>query len=356
GEEAMRGEEAGAMEAADYGKLFVGGISWETSEDRLREYFGRFGEVTEAAIMRDRSTGRARGFGFVVFTDAAVAERVTMEKHMIDGRMVEAKKAVPRDDHSIVSKSNGRSTGSPGPGRTRKIFVGGLPSSITEADFRRYFEQFGVITDVVVMYDHNTQRPRGFGFITYDSSPIKKKALHKSFHELNGKMSPGPGGWKPYWATFQALDQGTLIHMGAALKALHLFNLYTSFMALPFNLSTAHVTYLIICTCIEHFIVTLQHSEFFLILFTTRLDIFILLVPLYDLTFHLMCESSIFSTSHAKFSFNILSVHAVPELLGSIVEKRDIPSDFLNIMYVYMNVDTFAPCALNLSWHNMVSL
>ena len=74
--------------AADYGKLFVGGISWETDEDRLREYFGRFGEVTEAVIMRDRSTGRARGFGFVVFADAAVAERVTMDKHMIDGRMV----------------------------------------------------------------------------------------------------------------------------------------------------------------------------------------------------------------------------------------------------------------------------
>jgi RNA-binding protein Musashi len=83
-----RGGEAGVMEAADHGKLFVGGISWETSEDRLREYFGRFGEVTEAVIMRDRSTGRARGFGFVVFADAAVAERVTTEKHMIDGRMV----------------------------------------------------------------------------------------------------------------------------------------------------------------------------------------------------------------------------------------------------------------------------
>ena len=62
---------------ADSGKLFVGGISWETEEDRLREYFSRFGEVTEAVIMRDRNTGRARGFGFVVFTDAtltAIAE------------------------------------------------------------------------------------------------------------------------------------------------------------------------------------------------------------------------------------------------------------------------------------------
>jgi len=81
-----------AMEA-DSGKLFVGGISWETDEDRLREYFGRFGEVTEAVIMRDRNTGRARGFGFVVFADSTVAERVTMDKHMIDGRMVPASRS-----------------------------------------------------------------------------------------------------------------------------------------------------------------------------------------------------------------------------------------------------------------------
>lgn len=73
---------------SDLGKLFIGGISWDTDEDRLKEYFGTFGEVVEAVIMRDRNTGRARGFGFVVFADPAVAERVVMEKHMIDGRTV----------------------------------------------------------------------------------------------------------------------------------------------------------------------------------------------------------------------------------------------------------------------------
>ncbi|RLM87700.1 heterogeneous nuclear ribonucleoprotein 1-like [Panicum miliaceum] len=177
------------MEMADYsGKLFIRGISWDMDEDRLREYFGRFGEVTEAVSMRDRTTGRGRGFGFVVFADASVGERVTMDKHMIDGRMVEAKKAIPRDDHSIVSKRNASSTGSSGPNHTRKIFVGGLPSDVTEADFRRCFEQFGAITDVVVIYDRSTQRPRGFGFITYDSEDAVDKALHKSLHELNGKM------------------------------------------------------------------------------------------------------------------------------------------------------------------------
>lgn len=188
---------------SDLGKLFIGGISWDTDEDRLKEYFRSFGEVVEAVIMRDRNTGRARGFGFVVFADPAVAERVVMEKHMIDGRTVEAKKAVPRDDKHIMNRNASSVQGSPGPGRTKKIFVGGLASTVNESDFKSYFEQFGIITDVVVMYDHNTQRPRGFGFITYDSEDAVDRVLHKTFHELNGKMvevkravpkelSPGP--------------------------------------------------------------------------------------------------------------------------------------------------------------------
>ncbi|KAK1426548.1 hypothetical protein QVD17_15223 [Tagetes erecta] len=138
--------------------------------------------------MKDRTTGRARGFGFVVFSDPAVAERVVKEKHMIDGRTVEAKKAVPRDDQQILSRGSGSVQGSPGPIRTKKIFVGGLASSVTESDFKNYFDQFGMITDVVVMYDHNTQRPRGFGFITFDSEESVDKALLRTFHELNGKM------------------------------------------------------------------------------------------------------------------------------------------------------------------------
>ncbi|OIV91849.1 hypothetical protein TanjilG_17841 [Lupinus angustifolius] len=174
----------------DPGKLFIGGISWDTNEDRLRQYFQNFGDVVEAVIMKDRTTGRARGFGFIVFADPSVAERVVMEKHVIDGRTVEAKKAVPRDDQNVLNRSNSSSHGSPGPTptRTKKIFVGGLASTVTESDFKSYFDQFGTITDVVVMYDHNTQRPRGFGFITFDSEDGVEKVLYKTFHELHGKM------------------------------------------------------------------------------------------------------------------------------------------------------------------------
>ncbi|CAN0910360.1 Heterogeneous nuclear ribonucleoprotein 1 [Linum grandiflorum] len=139
----------------ELGKLFIGGISWDTNEDRLREYFQAFGDVVEAVIMKD----------------------------------VEAKKAVPREDQSTLTRSNNSSIqGSPGPTRTKKIFVGGLASTVTESDFKKYFDQFGTITDVVVMYDHNTQRPRGFGFITFDTEEAVDKVLYRTFHELSGKM------------------------------------------------------------------------------------------------------------------------------------------------------------------------
>lgn len=76
------------MEMVLGNKLFIGGISWDTSEERLREYFESYGAVEEAVIMRDRATGRCRGFGFVVFADSAVVERVVKEKHVIGGRTV----------------------------------------------------------------------------------------------------------------------------------------------------------------------------------------------------------------------------------------------------------------------------
>ena len=102
---------------------------------------------------------------------------------------VEAKKALPSEDHNEVNRVNGSIQGSPGlGGDTKKIFVGGLASTVTKSDFKKYFDQFGGITDVVVIYDHNTRRPIFFGFNTFDSEKAVDCVLHKTFHELNGRM------------------------------------------------------------------------------------------------------------------------------------------------------------------------
>ncbi|KAH7439040.1 hypothetical protein KP509_04G042300 [Ceratopteris richardii] len=174
---------------SDHAKIFVGGISWETSEEKLRDYFSSFGSVVEAVIVKDRATGRARGFGFVAFSDPGVVDRVVLEKHNIDGRMVEVKKAVPREEQQNMSRSSNAISVSGSSARTSKIFVGGLASTVTEEDFKKYFSQFGEITDVVVMYDPNTQRPRGFGFITFDSEDAVERVLQQNtFHEIHDKL------------------------------------------------------------------------------------------------------------------------------------------------------------------------
>ena len=50
-------------------KLFVGGLSWETGEEQLMEYFGQFGEVESINLKIDPHTGKSRCFAFIVFTE-----------------------------------------------------------------------------------------------------------------------------------------------------------------------------------------------------------------------------------------------------------------------------------------------
>jgi RNA-binding protein Musashi len=75
---------------SDQGKLFIGGISWDTNEEKLKEHFSNYGDVLNTSVMREKNTGKPRGFGFVVFSDPSVLDRVLEDKHVIDGRTVNA--------------------------------------------------------------------------------------------------------------------------------------------------------------------------------------------------------------------------------------------------------------------------
>ena len=60
-------------------KLFVGGISWGVDDDELRRHFEQYGAVVDARVIRDRETGRSRGFGFVTYEHSDDAERAKRE-------------------------------------------------------------------------------------------------------------------------------------------------------------------------------------------------------------------------------------------------------------------------------------
>jgi cold-inducible RNA-binding protein len=83
-------------------KLFVGNLSFNTTENALQDAFAAFGTVTEANLMMDRDTGRARGFGFVTMSTAEEAQKAIegLNGKTIDGRALTVNVAKPREERS----------------------------------------------------------------------------------------------------------------------------------------------------------------------------------------------------------------------------------------------------------------
>lgn len=68
-------------------KLFVGGLSWETTQESLQRFFQRYGEVIDCVVMKNNESGRSRGFGFVTFSDPLNVNIVLQNgPHTLDGR------------------------------------------------------------------------------------------------------------------------------------------------------------------------------------------------------------------------------------------------------------------------------
>jgi len=126
------------------GKLFVGGLSWQTNQDRLREYFGQFGTVTDVLVMKDPITQRSRGFGFITFSNPDAVDRVlSVPSHCLDGKKIDPKHATPKSK----SKAN----------KTKKIFVGGVSQETSADEVKAYFNQFGKVDEAVMLMDQQTK-------------------------------------------------------------------------------------------------------------------------------------------------------------------------------------------------------
>ncbi|KAL3866231.1 hypothetical protein ACJMK2_043548 [Sinanodonta woodiana] len=164
------------------GKLFVGGLSWETSVESLQNYFCQYGEVVDCVVMKNPQTGKSRGFGFVTYKDTSCVETVLAVKcHIIDGRQVDPKACNPK----------GANRGPRGervdPYKDKKVFIGGLPGNVDEDYLKEFFSRYGKVIDVTIMFDPQKQRSRGFGFLTFESDESIEQLCGEHYVEVNGK-------------------------------------------------------------------------------------------------------------------------------------------------------------------------
>ncbi len=95
-------------------KLFVGGLSWDTTDDGLRQAFASHGEITEAKVITDRDTGRSRGFGFVTFSQEEDAKKAISQ---MDGTSLDGKTIKVNEAQEKSPRGGGRSGGGFGGGR-----------------------------------------------------------------------------------------------------------------------------------------------------------------------------------------------------------------------------------------------
>ncbi|KAI3878430.1 hypothetical protein MKW98_001845, partial [Papaver atlanticum] len=128
--------------------IFIGGPANETTPFQFTKHFGKYGEITDSVIMKNRISGQPRGFDFVTYADTSVVDRVIEDTHVINGKQVEIKQTIPKE--TMGSKDF----------KTKKIFVGGIPTSINEDEFSGFFSKFGEVKEHQIMRDHASTRSR----------------------------------------------------------------------------------------------------------------------------------------------------------------------------------------------------
>ncbi|XP_061095147.1 cold-inducible RNA-binding protein B-like isoform X2 [Conger conger] len=80
---------------SDEGKLFVGGLSFDTNEQSLEDVFSKYGQITEVVVIKDRESQKSRGFGFITFEnpDDAKDAMIAMNGKSLDGRQIRVDQA-----------------------------------------------------------------------------------------------------------------------------------------------------------------------------------------------------------------------------------------------------------------------
>lgn len=165
-------------------KLFIGGLG-QINDDTLRQYYAQWGQVVDCIVIRDPATRSSRGFGFVTYATAEMADTAMANRpHIISGKAVDAKRAVPREKMNLIMDSDTPPLflsleTTPG----CRLQLSGLNWEWHTLDtLRAHFEQFGTVEQLeMVAY------PRGYGSLAFENQAAVDRCLAQGpVHSVNG--------------------------------------------------------------------------------------------------------------------------------------------------------------------------
>ncbi|BAM39370.1 uncharacterized protein TOT_010000827 [Theileria orientalis strain Shintoku] len=202
-------------------KIFAGGLCRTTTAEQLRSYFESFGKVTETEVVKDKITGRSRGFGFVTFASNDSVQRVLSQEHTVNDVQVEVKLAVRKEKSKILA---------PKYDQTKRIFVGGIAENVTESYFKDYFGRYGQISSHNFLMDKRTNKPRGYGFVIYENVDDAEKSIgqHPSLGKFCEAKFAQPKADDKFQTNFQNFDYSAYYYAQANL-------LYSQYLSQMYN-------------------------------------------------------------------------------------------------------------------------
>jgi len=167
--------------------MIVLGLPYSATEEDLKNYFEKFGELVHYEVKLDKETKKSKGFGFIRFKTEEVAQEVLEATHMMGGRSLDVK--VPYKQNSMQDNT------------PTKLFIGRLPKGTTVEDLLDHFSEYGPLKDVYIPNNF-----RGFGFVTFASQTLAQSAMSTT-HVLKGAFinlsypEPKPGQGTPAYSS-----------------------------------------------------------------------------------------------------------------------------------------------------------
>jgi len=159
-------------------KLYVGNLPWTCDSAQLAEICQDVGTVEEVEVIYDRESGRSRGFAFVTMASNEDAQAVinSLDGSDMGGRTLRVNYPQSNRDRPRFERGERPERRSPLGGSRRpsddpnKLFVGNLTWGCDEGALHQLFSDFGKVVDAKVVYDRESGKSRGFGFVTLENA------------------------------------------------------------------------------------------------------------------------------------------------------------------------------------------